>query len=300
MDPVGTLLVIGFLGILISLIAILIYSVSNGNQGVLDLINNRRLERARAEEDARRNARLNEFKKMILARDNYKCRICQQQNAYEIISMSGANPELDKPEVAITVCEDHKKELQEKYYHQLYKEQNTPLKEKVLERDNNLCQFCGGYATEVYKVHFRGRLELLDENAKGEPNENHISVCTNCLLDTITPVHFEEVVGRAFVKSGYVVKHTGGSGDQGIDLFCTSLSGTEKVIVQCKRYKGKVGVAIIRDFYGTLVNSGAHGGYVVTTGEFAEGAHEWAKGKKIELIDRSKIHRFLLEGPLFS
>ena len=90
---------------------------------------------------------------------------------------------------------------------------------------------------------------------------------------------------------GYSVVETANTGDEGIDLICTKKDTNETIVVQCKRYQGKVGSPIIRDFYGSLIHSKASKGYIVTTGQFTSDAISWAEGKPIEFIDREKLIR---------
>ena len=126
------------------------------------------------------------------------------------------------------------------------------------------------------------RLRLLEENQIKLRN-----------IDALSPTSFESLVGQLFKSMGfYNVRRTGGAGDQGIDLECKSITN-EKVIVQCKRYKGKVSVGVIRDFYGTMVHSRAKKGYVVTSGEFTEPARQWSTEKPIELINRKRLLELL-------
>ena len=93
---------------------------------------------------------------------------------------------------------------------------------------------------------------------------------------------------------GYSVIRVGGTSDGGIDLKCSNFSTNEKAIVQCKRYSGKVGIGVIRDFYGTLIHSKVDKGFVVTTNDFTKEAKEWSKGKPIVLIDSKKLSDLMM------
>lgn len=104
---------------------------------------------------------------------------------------------------------------------------------------------------------------------------------------------FEKLVTELFTFMGNVVYRVGGSGDGGIDLIGKNKKSGEKIIVQCKRYKNKVGISAIRDFYGALIHSRASIGYFVTTGEFTSGISEWIKDKPIELINGKKLKELL-------
>jgi len=244
------------------------------------------------------------YKQKVLERDHFTCRSCGRKDAKDVTTPTGEDPNIVcfsvvmdgnswrtilRPGASldemITVCSDCKHKLEHRHY--------QPLKEKVLERDNFKCLLCGKPATEVMIQYSPTYRVYLDNSKTGIPDSDHISLCINCKLETITPTDFEKVVGQAFEKSGYKVKRTGGPGDQGIDLVCEHLLRNEKLIVQCKRYNGKVGVEVVRDFYGTLINSKLEKGFIVTTGEFTSGAKNWAEGKGINLIDGTELINFL-------
>jgi len=87
-------------------------------------------------------------------------------------------------------------------------------------------------------------------------------------------------------QSDYVSNEiTGGGGaDGGIDIKLYK-DGTTP-LVQCKHYKiWKVLVHIVREFYGIVMAEHAATGYIVTSGRFTKGAHSFAEGRNIHLID---------------
>jgi restriction system protein len=65
------------------------------------------------------------------------------------------------------------------------------------------------------------------------------------------------------------------------------------VIGQCKRYKGTVPIAQVRDFYGAMLHVGAKRGYFFTTGRFSDGAYRFVEGKPIELLDGPYLQNIL-------
>lgn len=108
-------------------------------------------------------------------------------------------------------------------------------------------------------------------------------------LHQIEPGAFEEYVAqRLFTHRGYRADNTRNTKDGGIDILVTDRFG-QKAVVQCKRYRGTVGEAIVRDLYGTMMHAGANYGYLVTTGSISEEARRWAMGKPIELIDGPQL-----------
>lgn len=68
----------------------------------------------------------------------------------------------------------------------------------------------------------------------------------------------------------------------------------EKHLVQCKHWRAlKVGVAVIREFFGAMAVEGAAGGFVVTSGKFTGEAQAFAKGRNIKLVDGEGLKRWL-------
>lgn len=103
----------------------------------------------------------------------------------------------------------------------------------------------------------------------------------------LNPFEFENLVTNLFGKMGLDAKQTRSSRDGGVDCVAFDrrpvLGG--KVVIQAKRYKNTVGVAAVRDLYGTMMNEGANKGILVTTAGYGPDAHLFAKDKPIELID---------------
>jgi len=104
---------------------------------------------------------------------------------------------------------------------------------------------------------------------------------------------FEQLVGEAFRRKGFTVTETGGNGpDGGIDLVLRI--GSDKYLVQCKQWKAiKVGVTVIREFFGVMTASGAAGGFIVTSGSYTSDAISFAKGRNIELISGTQLKTWI-------
>ncbi len=112
-------------------------------------------------------------------------------------------------------------------------------------------------------------------------------------LRSLSPADFEELVAETYRAQGHRVQVVGGTGDHGIDLIVRSQRG-ETWLVQCKRYRGKIGEPIIRDFYGALKASDADGGAVITTGTISDAARLWAEGKPIKLYDGEQFIKIVV------
>jgi len=155
----------------------------------------------------------------------------------------------------------------------------------TLIKNGFMCSICGG-GNNVIVVDSSTFVKSKERNSK------RIVVCAECQIDKVSPRNFEMLVGNAFARKGYDVVHKGGTGDGGIDLICTK--GEEFIVVQCKHYKGTVGISAIRDFYGTVLHSKATKGYFVTTGFFPSSSHQWVMGKPIELVAKNQLANLLV------
>lgn len=104
---------------------------------------------------------------------------------------------------------------------------------------------------------------------------------------------FEQLVGEAFRRQGFTVTETGGNGpDGGVDLILHK--GSEKHLVQCKQWRAtKVGVAVVREFFGLIAAEGATGGFVVTSGSFTADAKSFASGRNIRLVEGPELNRWI-------
>lgn len=116
-------------------------------------------------------------------------------------------------------------------------------------------------------------------------------------LHRLTPSQFEDYVAqRLFVRQGYTVLNTPDVRDGGVDILVTDSSG-RRAVVQCKRYQGAVGEAIVRDLYGTMLHHDASMGYLVATGSISAAARQWAAGKPLHLIDGHELERLSKAEP---
>jgi HJR/Mrr/RecB family endonuclease len=117
-----------------------------------------------------------------------------------------------------------------------------------------------------------------------EEHHKHRMIKTIEDLQLLTPSEFEKLVAKTYRDQGNRVDVVGSTGDHGIDLVVHTRKG-EVMLVQCKKYKGKVGEPVVRDFYGALRASDADAGAIVTTGMITPQGRLWAEGKPIFLYD---------------
>lgn len=129
----------------------------------------------------------------------------------------------------------------------------------------------------------------------------HLRVSTSKeagILNDMSWREFEMLVGEAFRRKGFTVRETGGAGpDGGVDLVLSA--GSEEFLVQCKQWRAlKVSVATVRELYGVMAERHASGGFVVSSGTFTKDAEAFAKGRNIELIDRTKLLQMIQDARL--
>lgn len=110
---------------------------------------------------------------------------------------------------------------------------------------------------------------------------------------------FEHLVRKLFemefASRGGEVKVTQASSDGGVDAVAFDpdpISGG-KIVIQAKRYTNTVGVAAVRDLYGTTLSEGASKGILVTTSEYGPDAYKFATGKPLTLLTGSNLLHLL-------
>jgi len=116
--------------------------------------------------------------------------------------------------------------------------------------------------------------------------ERHKKINADTLeeMRSLSPSNFEKLVADTYRDQGHKVEIVGSTGDHGIDLVVHTRKG-ETWLVQCKKYRGKVGEPVIRDFYGALRAANADAGAVITSGTITAQARLWAEGKPLFLYD---------------
>ena len=108
----------------------------------------------------------------------------------------------------------------------------------------------------------------------------------------LSPGEFEKVVAETYRAMGNRVEIVAAQVDHGIDIIVHTPNG-EKQVVQCKRWKGKVGEPVVRDFYGAMQHENAVEGSIITTGVFTPQARDWAKNKPIRLYEGNEFLRII-------
>ena len=102
---------------------------------------------------------------------------------------------------------------------------------------------------------------------------------------------FEVLVGEYFRHLGFSVTVTGGGGpDGGVDVLLRK--GSDRYLVQCKHWRARrMGVNAVRELYGVMAAQRMAGGFVVTTGDFADEARAFANGREVQLINGQALQQ---------
>lgn len=107
------------------------------------------------------------------------------------------------------------------------------------------------------------------------------------ILQKMSPAGFERLARRILREAGFQkVDVVGRAGDDGIDgtgLYRTSLVSFQ-IYFQCKRYAGRVGVGVVRDFWGAMAGRGDKG-LIITTGTFTSAARKEATRDGVPRVD---------------
>jgi len=100
-----------------------------------------------------------------------------------------------------------------------------------------------------------------------------------------------ELFEKEFASNGGEVKVTRASSDGGVDAIAFDPDPIRggKIVIQAKRYTNVVGVAAVRDLYGTVMNEGATKGILVTTSDYGKDSYEFAKDKPLTLLNGSNL-----------
>jgi restriction system protein len=155
-------------------------------------------------------------------------------------------------------------------------------------------RFCRGLESEA-RMLWQGRVESLRARAQEgralierQKDLARRADLKLAQLGSLTPETFEEFVAELLEALGYVVDRTGGTGDDGADLYATR--GAQRAIVQCKYHsQGVVGSPELQKFLGTIHHMRCHKGIFVTTRTFTLSAERFAAGHPIELVDGPRL-----------
>jgi len=100
-----------------------------------------------------------------------------------------------------------------------------------------------------------------------------------------------DIFEKEFAASGGEVHVTQASSDGGVDAIAFDPDPIRggKIVIQAKRYTRTVGVAAVRELYGTVITEGAARGILVTTSTYGKDSYEFARGKPLTLLDGQNL-----------
>jgi hypothetical protein len=98
---------------------------------------------------------------------------------------------------------------------------------------------------------------------------------------------FEQEFAFLYSKLGYEIQLTPTTADRGIDVILNKDGKT--TIVQCKAHKKPVSPHVVRDLFGTLVDSHADEAILASISGFTTGVRKFVLGKNIRLISLEDI-----------
>ena len=108
-------------------------------------------------------------------------------------------------------------------------------------------------------------------------------------IDKMSGREFECFLQLHFKEKGYKVQLTPYKGDYGADIVLTM--GEERVAVQAKRHKGRIGIRAIQEVVASIAKYNCHRCMVITNSEFTKAARDLARANKVELWDRDRLQR---------
>lgn len=116
-----------------------------------------------------------------------------------------------------------------------------------------------------------------------------VTTSTKDDLNSLNWIQFEGLLGEYYRQQGYQVKQNlNQQPDGGVDIELTKFGKVS--LVQCKHWKArKVGVKVIREMYGVLLDRKADKMIIATSGEFTLDAQRFALGKELELINGTQL-----------
>lgn len=114
---------------------------------------------------------------------------------------------------------------------------------------------------------------------------------TTTIFNSLSHTDFLRLTLEAFSRQGFEVER---SSDAGADAVLVSKSGT-RIAVLCKKYRDAfIGRPVLQQFHAAMGQIGCREGYLITTTDCLPEAHEFAKGKGLELFNRDRTTRLFL------
>lgn len=102
-------------------------------------------------------------------------------------------------------------------------------------------------------------------------------------IEKMSGLEFERYITQLYSSMGYMAYTTQASGDFGADVIAKK--GKEKLCIQCKHYKGKVGIEAVQQAIGSVGYYKGTKAVVITNSSFTDAARKLAACNQTLLID---------------
>ncbi len=100
-------------------------------------------------------------------------------------------------------------------------------------------------------------------------------------LHDLTGRQFEELVASIFDGFGFSVELTAATGDYGRDVIAIDEGERLKYLIECKRWKRNVGIAVVQRLHGVARGEGATKGIIATTAGFTRQAKRFLSSENV-------------------
>jgi len=165
-------------------------------------------------------------------------------------------------------------------------------KEQKLKREKEETDFARALRDEKYKLEHDRITKKLNIF-----KSSWLKRCQSIdFLIALSPEQFQELIWVVYRQLGYSVHETCFMQDGGADVIVEL--NNQKLVLQCKRYRGNVGQPVVRDLFGTYMHLNADGAVLVTSGRVSAAARKFAKNKKIDVIDGDALLKMLAKAKL--
>lgn len=122
--------------------------------------------------------------------------------------------------------------------------------------------------------------EQIETIASAEPSPSADEMSAS--VSELSPDDFEQLCAEQLRTLGWIVRCTGGVGDQGVDIIAEA--NGRRLVVQCKLYSSAVGNAAVQEVFSGMRHEDAHWAAVVTNADFTRSARQLANSTGVLLI----------------
>ncbi len=133
-----------------------------------------------------------------------------------------------------------------------------------------------------------------EEERRKQEEEKRILASGIYEVDEMSGKEFEKLLSLLFRKTGYEVSLTPDSQDYGADLIL--YKNGLRIVVQAKRSKNPVSVKAVQEVVSAVRHYKANKAMVITNNRFTDNAFNLAYSNEVQLWDRNKLIKFMLDS----